>query len=96
MPVKRRLTLVAAALVLMLLPASVMGFLAPLASVVGPSPVSGAALMAILCRAVGRLFRVGLQRSGLLVLVMLAWALIDPPAWDGTATVDRLDTAHLL
>lgn len=56
----------------------------------------GAALMAILCIAVGRLSRVGLQRSGLLVPVMLAWALIDPPAWDRAATVDRLDTGHLL
>ena len=74
----------------------VMAFLAPLAIVAGLSPVSGAALMAILCLTVGRLSRVGLQKSGLLVPVMLAWALIDPPAWNGAATVDRLDTSYLL
>jgi MFS family permease len=74
----------------------VLGFLAPLAIVAGLSPVSGAALMAILCMAVGRLSRVGLQKSGLLVPVMLAWALIDPPAWQGATTVDRLDTEYLL
>lgn len=44
----------------------------------------------------GRLSRVGLQKSGLLVPVMLAWALIDPPMWDGATTVDRLDTSYLL
>ena len=76
--------------------AIVMGFLAPLAIVAGLSPVSGAGLMAILCMTVGRLSRVGLQKSGLLVPVMLAWALIDPPAWDGATTVDRLDTGYLL
>jgi MFS family permease len=74
----------------------VMAFLAPLAIVAGLSPVSGAALMAILCMTVGRLSRVGLQKSGLLVPVMLAWALIDPPAWNGATSVDRLDNSYLL
>jgi MFS family permease len=74
----------------------VMAFLAPLAIVAGSSPVAGAALMAILCMTVGRLSRVGLQKSGLLVPVMLAWPLIDPPAWNGAATVDRLDNSYLL
>lgn len=73
-----------------------MGFLAPLAIVAGISPVSGAALMAILCMTVGRLSRFGMQKSGLLVPVMLSWALIDPPAWSGASTVDRLDTGYLL
>lgn len=76
--------------------AIVMAFLAPVAIVAGLSPVSGAALMAILCLTLGRLSRVGLQRSGLLVPVMLAWPLINPPTWDGAATVDRLDTPYLL
>jgi MFS family permease len=76
--------------------AIVMGFLAPLAIVAGLSPVSGAALMAVLCMTVGRLSRAGLQKSGLLVPVMLSWALIDPPAWDGATTVDRLDNGYLL
>lgn len=76
--------------------AILMGFLAPLAIVAGLSPVSGAALMAILCMTVGRLARVGLQKSGLLVPVMLAWALIDPPAWNGATAVNRLDNNYLL
>lgn len=76
--------------------AIVMAFLAPVTIVAGISPVSGAALMAILCLTVGRLSRVGLHRSGLLVPVMLSWALIDPPAWNGATTVDRLDTPYLL
>ena len=76
--------------------AILMGFLAPLAIVAGLTPVSGAALMAILCMTVGRLSRVGLEKSGLLVPVMLSWALIDPPAWDGATTVDRLDNGYLL
>lgn len=74
----------------------VLAFLAPLSIVAGLSPVSGAALMAILCMVVGRLARFGLHRSGLLVPVMVAWPLIDPPTWDGATTVDRLDTPYLL
>jgi hypothetical protein len=74
----------------------VMAFVAPVAIVAGQSPVSGAALMALLCLTVGRMARIGLQKSALLVPVMLSWALIDPPAWGGAATVDRLDNAYLL
>lgn len=140
MPVKRRLTLVAAALVLIVLPSIVMvlvtwvgtgtvqgaatwasipaivgvaavlsggtrfavivsivfALLAPVSIVAGLSPVSGAALMAILCMTVGRLSRFGLHKSGLLVPVMLAWPLIDPPTWNGASTVDRLDNGYLL
>lgn len=76
--------------------ALVMGFLAPLAIVAGLSPVSGAALMALLCLVVARLARWGLHKSALLVPVMLAWPLLDPPVWSGQTTVDRLDTAYLL
>lgn len=76
--------------------AFVMAFLAPLSIVAGQSPVSGAALMALLCLMVGRLSRFGLHKSALLVPVMLSWALIDPPTWDGASTVDRLDTGYLL
>ena len=76
--------------------ALVMAFLAPLSIVAGLSPVSGAALMAILCLTVGRLSRVGLHKSGLLVPVMIAWPLIDPPTWGDATTVDRTDNAYLL
>ena len=76
--------------------AIVMAFLAPLTIVAGLSPVSGAALMALLCLMVGRMARYGLHKSALLVPVMMAWPLIDPPAWGGQTTVDRLDTPYLL
>ena len=74
----------------------VMAFIAPLAIVAGQSPVSGAALMALLCMMVGRMSRFGLHKSALLVPVMLSWALINPPTWAGASTVDRLDTTYLL
>lgn len=74
----------------------VMAFVAPLSIVAGLSPVSGAALMALLCMAVGRMSRIGLHKSALLVPVMLAWTLINPPTWSGASTVDRLDTNYLL
>lgn len=73
----------------------VMAFAAPLAIVAGLSPVSGAALMALLSLIVGRLSRLGLHKSSLLVPVMLAWPLIDPPAWNGQAA-DRLNNSYLL
>lgn len=76
--------------------AIVMALLAPLSIVAGSSPVAGAALMALLSLAVGRLSRFGLHRTGLLVPVMLSWTLIDPPAWSPETTVNRLDTPYLL
>lgn len=76
--------------------AFVMGFMAPLTIVAGLSPVAGAGLMALLCITVGRLSRFGLHRSGLLVPVMMAWPLIDPPVWAPQTVVDRLDTPYLL
>lgn len=79
-----------------LIVAFVMGFLGSLTIVAGLSPVSGAALMALLCMMVGRLSRFGLHKSALLVPVMLSWSLIDPPTWTGQSTVDRLDTGYLL
>lgn len=76
--------------------AIVLGLLAPLSITAGASPVSGAALMALLALTVGRLSRFGLHKSALLVPVMIAWPLIDPPTWAGQATVDRVDTPYLL
>ena len=76
--------------------AIVMAFAAPLAIVAGLSPVSGAAVMALMCMMVGRLARFGLHKSAILVPIMLAWPLIDPPTWSGATTVDRLQTAYLL
>lgn len=79
-----------------ILAAIVMGLLAPLSIVAGLSPVSGAALMALLAMLVGRLARFGLNKSALLVPVMMAWPLIDPPLWAGQSTLDRTDDTYLL
>jgi hypothetical protein len=76
--------------------AVVLGLLGPLTVVAGGSPVSGAALMGIMCLMVGRMSRFGLQRAGLLVPVMVAWPLISPPAWGVPPVVTRTDTAFLL
>lgn len=76
--------------------AIVLGLLGPLTVVAGASPVSGAALMALMCLMVGLMSRWGLQRAGLMVPVMVAWTLITPPPWGGATTVDRLDTTYLL
>lgn len=76
--------------------AIVMGLLAPVSIVAGSSPVSGAALMALMCMVVGRLSRFGLHKSGLLVPVMMAWPLINPPTWAPATTVNRDDTTYLL
>lgn len=61
--------------------AIVTAFIAPVVIVAGLSPVAGAGLMALMCITVGRLSRLGLHKSALLVPVMLSWALIDrrPP-----------------
>lgn len=76
--------------------AIVLGLLAPLSIVAGSSPVSGAALMAILAIEVGRMARFGLHKSTMLVPVMISWALINPPPWAGQTAVDRLDETYLL
>lgn len=76
--------------------AFVMAFLAPVTIVAGSSPVSGAALLALLAMTVGRLSRFGLHRSASMVPVMLAWPLINPPTWSGQIVVDRDDTVYLL
>lgn len=76
--------------------AIVLACLGPLTIVAGASPVSGAALMALMCLMVGLMSRWGLQRAGLMVPVMVAWTLITPPPWGGASVVDRTDTVYLL
>ena len=76
--------------------AIVMTILAPLAVVAGISPVSGAALMAVMCLVVGFMSRYGLHRAGLLVPVLIAWPLICPPPWGADPAVTRTDTSFLL
>lgn len=76
--------------------AIVLGLLGPLAIVAGSSPVSGAALMAIMCLMVGFMSRWGLHRAGMMVPIMVAWPIINPPAWGIDQVVDRSDTTFLL
>ena len=75
--------------------AIVLALLGPLTIVAGANPVSGAALMALMCMMVGLMSRWGLHRAALMVPVMVAWTLIDPPSWGVTPVVDRTDTTYL-
>ena len=76
--------------------AIVLGLLGPLTVVAGSTPASGAALMALLCLMVGLMSRYGLHRAGLLVPVMVSWALVTPPPWGVHPVVDRTDEVYLL
>lgn len=76
--------------------AIVLGLLGPLSIVAGATPASGAALMALMCLMVGLMSRWGLHRAGLMVPVMIAWPLISPPTWGGSAVVDRTDNTFLV
>jgi hypothetical protein len=78
-----------------ILVAMVMALLAPVAIVAGAVPVTGAALMALMCVMVGGLSRVGLQRAAVLVPVFMAWMLMDPPFWGPQHVVDRTDPTYL-
>lgn len=74
--------------------AIVMSLLAPLSVVAGATPITGAALMALMCLMVGRLSRFGLHRATMLVPILIAWPLIAPPPWAGQQA-DRMNTTFL-
>jgi len=76
--------------------AIVLACLGPLTIVAGASPVSGAALMALMCLMVGLMSRWGLHRAGLMVPVMVSWTLITPPVWGSATVVDRTDLTYLV
>ena len=79
--------------------AIVMGFLAPLSIVAGLSAVSGAALMAILCMALGRMARFGLHKSTLLVPVGIrseATITSGSPALGRAVTMRTVQSAPLV
>lgn len=73
----------------------VIGLLTPISIVAGGTPVTGGAIMALMCLTVGRLSRFGLNRSTLLVPIFMAWMIIDPPTWGPQHTVDRSDGSYL-
>ena len=69
--------------------------LAPITVFVGAVPVTGAALMALMCGGLGVSALFGLQQSMMLVPLYLSLEMIAPPAW-GDAPVDRGSTSYLL
>ena len=71
--------------------AIVLALLAPLSIVAGLSPVTGAALMALMTLTVGRLSMFGLQRSSMLVPIFLAWPMLTPVPWLPANVVSRID-----
>ena len=71
--------------------AVVVALLAPLSIVSGLSPVTGAALMALMTLTVGRLSVFGLHRSAMLVPIFLAWPMLAPVPWIPASALSRLD-----
>ncbi|MBU3701980.1 MAG: hypothetical protein FGM58_08040 [Acidimicrobiia bacterium] len=61
--------------------AIVVGLLAPITIIAGLSPVTGAAIMALMTMTVGRLATFGLHRAVMLVPIMMAWPLLTPVPW---------------
>ena len=61
--------------------AIVLSLLAPVAIVAGLTPITGAALMALMTLMVGRMARFGLNRALMLVPIFVAWPLLAPVPW---------------
>ena len=71
--------------------AIVLALLAPIAIVSGLSPVTGAALMAIMTLTVGRLSIFGLHRATMMVPIFMAWPILTPIPWIPTGDLDRVN-----
>ena len=71
--------------------AVVVALLAPLAVLSGLTPITGAALMALMTMIVGRLSVFGLHRATMLVPVLLAWPLLAPVPWLPTEKLDEIN-----
>ena len=61
--------------------AIVSALIAPIAIIAGLSPITGAALMALMTLTVGRLATFGLHRATMLVPIMMAWPMLTPVPW---------------
>lgn len=59
----------------------VVSLIAPLTIIAGLSPITGAALMALMTLTVGRLATFGLHRTVVLVPIMLVWPMLTPVPW---------------
>lgn len=71
--------------------AIVVSLLAPISIVAGLSPVTGAALMALMTLIVGRLSLFGLQRAVMLVPIFLAWPMLEPMPWITSADFTKIN-----
>jgi len=72
--------------------AVVASLIAPLAIVAGLSPVTGAALMALMTLVIGRLALFGLHRAVVLVPIMMAWPMLTPTPWIPSGLEDAVRT----
>ena len=73
-----------------LVTALVLALLAPVGIVAGVTPITGAALMALMAIAVGGLSRIGMNRIVMLVPIFVAWPMMAPTPWLPTATIEKL------
>ncbi len=73
--------------------AIVVALLAPVVVVAGLTPITGAALMAIMTMTVGRLSTFGLHRATMLVPILMAWPMLAPVPW---LPHDRIDEVNAL
>lgn len=71
--------------------AVVVALLAPLAIISGLTPITGAALMAIMTLTVGRLATFGLHRATMLVPILMAWPILAPVPWLPHDRIDELN-----
>lgn len=71
--------------------AVVVALLAPLVVVAGLTPITGAALMAIMTLTVGRLSTFGLHRATMLVPILMAWPMLAPVPWLPHDRIDELN-----
>lgn len=69
----------------------VTALLAPIVIVAGLTPITGAAVMALMTLMIGRLSRFGLHRSAVLVPVMLAWPMFSPVPWLPHDRIEQLN-----
>ena len=69
----------------------VLALLAPLAIMSGLSPITGAALMALMTLVVGRMSLFGLHRAVMLVPIMLAWPMLAPVPWVPREALDKIN-----
>ena len=70
--------------------------LIPIAIVAGEDPVTGGALMALVCFGVGVSAAWGLNRGLLLIALYLVYMIIAAPLFSGDTAVDRASTSYLL